>query len=189
MSIAVEIFRLNVVDRIGCALSVQPAIRATAGHKLAVPRDKNRTGNNGSVSQRALPVAYSVDAEANVVDFKAGVPLQPHSISRDGVWLQWHTSFEVDNVGFSIYRISNGQRSLANTSIIPGSVFVAGDGKLVPGGRSYRWLDRQGTADSIYYIESEDLNGNRHSYQPLIYVSKGKPADNQQSIETLNGSL
>src|ERR1700730_12464174 len=43
--------------------------------------------------------------------------------TRDGVFLQWHTSFELDNVGFNIFRVRNGQRTRANRSIIPGSVF------------------------------------------------------------------
>src|SRR5258706_6330023 len=71
------------------------------------------------------------------------------TLSRDGVFLQWHTSFELDYVGFNIYRAQNGQRSRANNSIIPGSVFAVGEGKPVTGGRSYQWLDREGKADSV----------------------------------------
>ena len=136
---------------------------------------------------------------AGALDTPAGVPAtqdrnqELSSASAmstpDGVALQWHTSFELDTLGFNIYRVRNGQRQQANRSIIPGSVFLVGNGKPLPGGYSYQWFDREGTADSVYYIESEGLNGNRKTYQSLINVSRGELAGNQQSVEAISGSL
>jgi len=106
--------------------------------------------------------------------------------TANGVALQWHTTFELNTLGFNIYRVQNGQSTRANDSIIPASVFMVGAGKPVPGGASYRWVDRQGTVDAIYYIEVEGLDGNRRSYEKIINVSRGRPGETQQ--QAVSGS-
>ena len=74
--------------------------------------------------------------------------------TASGVLLNWHTNSTPDNVGFNVYRVQDGRRTKANREIIPGSVFGPGPPEMMRGGYSYGWLDRQGTADSVYYIES-----------------------------------
>ena len=102
-----------------------------------------------------------------------------------GVLLQWRTSFEQDNLGFNAYRLRNGQRTRVNQTIIPGSVFIVGQEPLLVG-RSYEWLDREGTADSVYYIESESSNGKRRSYNAAIAVSRGRLTENYELAESSN---
>src|SRR5437588_4622814 len=38
--------------------------------------------------------------------------------SPSGVLIEWRTSFELDNLGFNIYRDENGARILVNPSIV-----------------------------------------------------------------------
>lgn len=78
--------------------------------------------------------------------------------TTEGVLLQWRTNSTTDNVGFNIYREKGGKRTRANREIIPGAAFGPPPA-MMRGGYSYGWLDRSGTADSVYYIESINLQG------------------------------
>ncbi len=79
--------------------------------------------------------------------------------SPQGVLLRWKTSFELDNVGFNVYRERAGQRTRVNREIIPGSTFIVGQNVSLRAGYSYSWLDANGTADSLYSIEAIGLDG------------------------------
>ncbi len=74
-------------------------------------------------------------------------------VTEAGVRVEWTSSFDANNLGFNVYRVRAGKRTLLNREIIPGAIFgpVSLNGS-VPG--SYGWLDRNGTADSVYYVES-----------------------------------
>src|SRR3990172_195907 len=45
---------------------------------------------------------------------------------NQGVLVRWMTSFELDNVGFNIYRVGSAGRLKLNREIIGGSVFIVG---------------------------------------------------------------
>lgn len=83
-----------------------------------------------------------------------------------GVWLRWQTESETKNLGFFVYR-SNGKTSeLASRTMIPG-------GHLQPGaengfGGKYTFFDPNGDANSVYYIESLTLEGQRQSSNPIL---------------------
>jgi hypothetical protein len=81
-----------------------------------------------------------------------GLSAATAAMVQDGVLLRWQTDYELDNLGFNIYRVRNGQRARANRSLIPGSLFLIGEGKPLPGGSAYEWFDKDGTADSVYFI-------------------------------------
>ncbi len=76
-----------------------------------------------------------------------------------GVLIEWRTSFEIDNLGFNVYRDRGGSRTLVNSTMIAGSVLLVGQGTPLYAGYSYRWFDAAGSLDSNYYIEALDLNG------------------------------
>lgn len=84
-----------------------------------------------------------------------------------GVLLEWHTNAAPNNTGFNIYRVKDGQRTRANKEIIPGVQFKAGPPALTRGGFSFSWLDRKGTADSVYFLESVDAYGVTKVHQPI----------------------
>lgn len=78
---------------------------------------------------------------------------------NDGVLIEWRTDFEIDNLGFNVYRERNGQRTRLNPGIIAGSALLVGQGTPLQAGFSYSWLDRSGTLDSKYHLEDVDLSG------------------------------
>src|SRR5205807_9808472 len=76
-----------------------------------------------------------------------------------GVLIEWRTTYEIDNLGFNIYRERNARREQINPGIIPGSALILRQGNALTGGYSYSRFDPAGTADSRYYLEQVALSG------------------------------
>src|SRR6185503_17573090 len=90
------------------------------------------------------------------------------TITAGGVLLSWRANAAPDNLGFNVYRLKNGERARANSEIIPGALFSAGTPALRPGGYSYSWLDRAGSADATYFIESVSVDGVTVLHEPIM---------------------
>jgi len=103
-----------------------------------------------------------------------------------GVLLHWRTNSTTDNVGFNVYRVKDGQRTLANRNIIPGAVFAPSTPEM-RGGYSYAWFDRGGTANSIYVIESIKVDGSAKTHQALSAVAGKTPPGLEEMPESLTG--
>jgi hypothetical protein len=99
-----------------------------------------------------------------------------------GVLLQWRTNSTPDNAGFNVYRVKDGQTTRVNREIIPGALFGPGPPALMRGGYSYSWFDRDGTANSVYVIESVSVDGTAWTLQQLTAVA-GKSAAEFQELE------
>jgi hypothetical protein len=94
-------------------------------------------------------------------------------VTDAGVRLEWTSKFDLENLGFNIYRVQNGQRVRINREIIPGAVFAASepDPRLRLGSSSYGWIDSQGTVGAVYYIESVSVAGESrfHAAVPPVW--------------------
>lgn len=90
--------------------------------------------------------------------------------SKAGVELRWSTSYEIDNLGFNIYRSEAGRRVQVNRDIVFGSVFIVGDGVPLRGGYSYSHFDSGGSVDAAYFIESVSLSGSVSVFGPVKAV-------------------
>ncbi|HEX8684936.1 MAG TPA: hypothetical protein VF654_00505, partial [Pyrinomonadaceae bacterium] len=66
-----------------------------------------------------------------------------------GTLLEWKTGFEVDNLGFNVYRETAGRRVLLNPSLVAGSALVAGPNVAMTAGNSYSWADPAGGAGAL----------------------------------------
>src|SRR5882762_1143320 len=99
----------------------------------------------------------------------------------NGALIQWRTSFELDNLGFNIYREQGGTRTRVNPAIIAGSVFIGGQGTPLYAGFSYQWFDRAGSRDSRYYLEDLGLNGAHTLAGPFTPVWNESVSQAQQS--------
>lgn len=91
----------------------------------------------------------------------------------DGVRLSWESGFEANNLGYHLYREQNGMRSRVTPSVVAGSALSVGQGNKLTAGNSYSWFDAQGTANTVYYLESIDLNGERSTMGPIYPYSSG----------------
>ncbi len=90
-----------------------------------------------------------------------------------GVLVDWKTGYEVDNLGFHVYRDLNGQRTRITRSPIAGSGLMAGQGTAVHAEQRYAiWdLDPAGAEPSAtYWLEDVDFNGTSTWHGPVIPV-------------------
>ncbi len=105
----------------------------------------------------------------------AKVTLGDTRVSRDSAenLIHWRTTFELDNIGFNIYREQDGVYTRLNSSIIPGSVLKVGDGCPMSDGNVYSWTDTQGTANSQYYVQALDLDGDKAIFGAITLAQSG----------------
>ncbi len=59
----------------------------------------------------------------------------------EGVQLQWRTGYEVDNLGFHIYREEGDQLVRLTPELVAGSALLTGAGTALTSGHSYTWWD------------------------------------------------
>jgi hypothetical protein len=85
----------------------------------------------------------------------------------NGVYVRWNTAYEINTLGFNVYRENEKGRTLVNPSIIQGSAMTNGDKREVTGGNNYAWFDADGTLSDSYYIESLNTKGESKSFGPL----------------------
>lgn len=95
------------------------------------------------------------------------------SSSSDGVRLTWASGYEVNNLGFNVYRERNGKRSRVTPSVVAGSALTVGQGNRLTAGYSYSWFDPEGTPDTAYHLEAIDLNGSRQWAGPVYPFASG----------------
>ena len=105
---------------------------------------------------------------------------------EDGVSIRWRTGFEIDNLGFNVYRDENGKRTRVNSQLIAGSALMVGSRTSFGAGRSYAWFDyAPNNRSSQYLIEAVDLNGESTWYGPVTASQAFGNAAQQNSSLTL----
>ena len=95
---------------------------------------------------------------------------------ENGVTVTWRTGYEVDNVGFEVYREVGGERTRVTSKLIAGSALFVPQG-FTTVGRPYTWTDDSPRAlekDVAYWIEDLDLNGKRTLHGPIFPVAPKK---------------
>ncbi|MFL6283810.1 MAG: C25 family cysteine peptidase, partial [Pyrinomonadaceae bacterium] len=106
--------------------------------------------------------------------------------------LEWKTGYEVDNLGFNVYREVAGSRALVNTSLIAGSALVAGPGVALTAGNSYAWTDVSAGASARYWLEEIDLAGKSTLHGPYVAtraVGRGGRGARSPLIAQLGGTV
>ena len=92
------------------------------------------------------------------------------SAHRGEILLRWLTGYEVNNLGFHVYREEGGSLHRLTPELVAGSALKAGSGVGLRGGKPYMWLDSSLTAaqesGAKYWLEDVDLNGKRTWHGP-----------------------
>jgi len=85
-----------------------------------------------------------------------------------GVLLEWRTGYEVDNLGFHLYREAGRERVQITPSLVAGSALFAGVGTPLTAGRTYAWWDRAPVAGAVYLLEEWELSGEKRWHGPVV---------------------
>jgi hypothetical protein len=100
------------------------------------------------------------------------------ALSHDGVenrvvQLKWRTSYEVDHLGFHVYREQNGARLRVTPALVAGSALKAGAKTVLTAGQGYSWWDvlPAGGGPLAYWLEEIDLHGQRTWHGPIAVES------------------
>ena len=97
-----------------------------------------------------------------------------NAYGQNGIELTWQTGWEIENLGYHIYRRHpDGKRTRLTHGLIVGSALTGAQsmGHSRPDGRGlrrYRWWHRGGRVGDTYDIEAIDLSGRRTRHGPLI---------------------
>lgn len=130
--------------------------------------------------------ALGIDNFSVIVNTVTAVELVSFTASQsgDGVLLEWTTGYEVDNLGFNIYREAAGKRSRITPRIVAGSALLVGSGAALTAGRRYRWFDpapgAEGNID--YWLEEIALNGNVMLHGPITPAPGSKTSRKAGSL-------
>jgi len=141
------------------------AVVATFSLSLSFP-----AGVGVNESTNRVYVANQANDTVTVLGGLTAVNQMSFNALRQGnnALIQWQTGYEVNNLGFDLYREQKGKRTRINSSLIAGSALLAGAGTEMTAGNSYSWLDPSGTSDSKYYLEDIDLSGARTLHGPIV---------------------
>jgi Peptidase family C25 len=85
----------------------------------------------------------------------------------NGVLVRWNTTYEINNLGFNVYRVNESGKTVITPSLIAGSALIVGDKREMNGGNDYSWFDSNGTLSDSYYIEAFNTSGETKSYGPI----------------------
>jgi hypothetical protein len=99
-----------------------------------------------------------------------------------GVLVQWRTGYEIDNLGFHVYREVNGERTRVTRSVVAGSGLMAGQSTSVNAEQRYATWDLEASSadpSAVYWLQDLDFNGTSTWHGPVTTVDGGieAPAD------------
>ena len=107
------------------------------------------------------------------------------SAYEDGVFIEWQTGLEVENLGFNLYRDDAGKLARVNQQLLAGSALKFGQAVTLGAGYSYSWWDNSPPSKvSQYWLEDVDLSGRSTWHGPVVAIQvegKGHPSRVQQS--------
>ena len=146
----------------------------------ALQPDGFQIGVNADINEADTFVYYAWKRpEASQVTLTA-VRLTSFAATRydGGVLLKWRTGYEINNLGFHVYREANGLRTRVTPSLIAGSGLLAGRGAAVNAAQQYAAWDTAGPIDpsAVYYLEDRDFSGKSTWHGPVTPVDGGLEA-------------
>jgi hypothetical protein len=145
-----------------------------------------RSGVGGSFDSDGFTVDWTVNGDdvATEINYLALGSLGPTAVTLESFTatrlpdgrtrLEWRTGYEVDNIGFRLYRVQNGQRMRITPSLVPGTALIGTGRGASAGGRMYAWSDAAAPADAgpvQYWLEDLDLKGKSTWHGPIVAAS------------------
>ena len=106
------------------------------------------------------------------------------------VLLEWKTGFEVNNLGFRLYREEAGKQTNITPELVAASALMLGSGTELKAGQSYAWWDTSpaDNRDVRYWLEDIDLSGQSTWHGPTTpQMIVGGPPPVKTSARLLTG--
>jgi signal peptidase I len=143
-----------------------------------VGRDKHwiaATYNNTCGCVTFLTTGAQQNSPPSLAHMKMARALSHDGVQNRVVQLEWRTSYEVDHLGFHVYREQKGERLRVTPALIAGSALKAGAGTVLTAGHSYSWWDvvPAGGGPLRYWLEEVDLKGH-HTWHGPVEVESAK---------------
>ncbi|HEY0426722.1 MAG TPA: C25 family cysteine peptidase [Pyrinomonadaceae bacterium] len=140
--------------------------KVTSGLVTITPGSTGTLNNNTVTNSSALTSNPTVDF--GFVVAPTAVKLEDFEAYTDGsnVALKWATGGEAGNLGFNVYRETNGKRELLNAAPIAGSA-LRSSVELQASGESYSWNDDEPELNAAYYLEDIDIDGTTTLHGPI----------------------
>ncbi len=158
------------------SLAIDPSDGCTFWHTNEYFSATNSFSWNTRIGSFKFP-SCGLPTEAKVKTFTAD------GFDDGRVLLRWNSGYEVDNLGYNVYRETNGQRTRISPQTIAGSALVTGPGIALTSGKSYAWSDQVSQAGTRYWLEDIDLSGRSSWTGPVSLSGKtGKAPGIEQSL-------
>jgi len=121
--------------------------------------------------------AWTIAAVAFPASHPTAIKTESFSATQtsSGTRLSWHTSGEMHNLGFNVYRDVGGQKIKVNASLIAGSALLMRDSAEQHGARTYVWIDQSLSSSGLYWLEDVDVNGTRTLHGPVQAEQQAPP--------------
>jgi hypothetical protein len=167
---------------------------AVPNHIQALQADGFQLGSHTNVNENGGTYSYVAWKRPTLTS----VRMSSASAVRTGkgVRINWRTGYELDNLGFELYRETGGELTRLTSKAVAGSALLVPQG-FGTVGQSYSFTDESlqaVTTDVVYWIDDLDLNGNRTRHGPIhptiqknTRAAAERPlrADNQPASEEL----
>jgi hypothetical protein len=143
--------------------------------------DGFQVGTSTRVNNNTTTMIYYAWKRPSTSAFLTAVRLTAFTATRydRGVLAEWRTGYEVDNLGFNVYRDVGGARTKVTRSMIAGSGLMAGQGTAVHAEQRYAAWDLDGAStdpSAVYWLEDLDFNGTSTWHGPITPVEGGLQA-------------
>lgn len=134
----------------------------------------------GPLCELAITTGTTVLTVADVRDYEAAQ-------YPEGTLVRWSSEYEIDNLGYAVYRESNGKRANITRSMVAGSALMLGQGRTLASGFDYAWWDDEPVEPgTVYWIEATDLKGKTTMYGPIAPSAPYGPAPSLKRSATFD---
>jgi hypothetical protein len=157
---------------------------AFANYIQALQANGFQVGNQSNINQSGATYVYAAWKRPTLT----AVRMSNASATRSdkGVTVTWRTGYEVDNLGFEVYRETGAARTRITSKPIAGSALMVPPGVPMTAGRAYKWIDDSEAAREpgvTYWIQDIDLNGTRTWHGPIAPETDKKSSETTRPVE------
>jgi len=176
--VATRLCTFTVTDVEGVTLANDGTMYISTGNSSATPNRIYRVDNR-TTCQVTLLSNINFGSHIDIEDiacpvFPTAAETTTATATQYGnrVLLEWRTGYEVNTLGFRVYREDGGERRRLTESLLAGSLLLAGPRVGLTAGQKYTWWDElpPGSGPPRYWVEEIDVSGRRVLHGPVVPI-------------------